>query len=743
MQSPVGIRYTRDYLLIPEYRTNRQRILGSLVYLVDMKSFFSSRDVEVGVVLATYQDLRMRSRGIGHPRRGITARVDLTAKTRQPGSLLMSVPLNIVCFLRQPTRFGKYARRTAAMASVDEIFKVSSGLAHYFLPFMIIQAALTTRRIQVCRARESSILSKIQVRRPATDSCPRCIQLIGTLLIDEVYKSAKTTSNGASRHTPAADDDEMEAGPSLPPDETDQDFGPEAPADDNDDEEGRFFGGGVSKQEYQILDYVEGADTGKAEEKIDAGWLRKTALNFEKRISKNAEMRAKYETEPQKFIGSEADLDADIKALSVLSEHPELFKEFVRLGCADSLVGLLAHENTDIAIDAIEIIGELIDEDVTAEDDQWNALVDAFIDADLLGLIVSNLSRLDENDESDRSGVYHALGIVESLCSRAPVAIQVGGNRELLDWLLSRIQKTEPTVSQNKQYSAEILAILSQVSQENRRGLIELDVVDRMLQLIASYRRRDPEKGGEEEEYMENLFEALTCLVDEVEGKSKFVEAEGVELCLLMLKEGKMSKAPAVRLLDHASAGMLAGQVCQRIVEAGGLKATFTLFSKTHDRRLLSHLVAIFASMLRLLPAASAERIRTLAKFVEKDYEKVVKLMALHRDYSTQVKRVEQENAAEQREASEAEAEELQVELLSRRLDAGLFTLQTIDVIFAWLSAEDGGARRKIKQLLAERDETIASIHATLSEQRDGLDVSEEDGQDMREMLGTLLDFLK
>ncbi|KAF4125962.1 beta-catenin-like protein 1 [Geosmithia morbida] len=564
---------------------------------------------------------------------------------------------------------------------------------------------------------------------------------------NEIYKSAKTSSNGASRHTSAADEDEeMEAGPTLPPDdgEDEQDFGPEMlPDNDDDDEEGRFFGGGVTKQEYKILDYVEGADTGRAEDKIDVGWLRKTALNFEKRISKNAEMRAKFESEPQKFIGSEGDLDADIKALSVLSEHPELFVEFVRLGCANSLVGLLAHENTDIAIDAIEVIGELIDEDVAAKDHQWNTLVDALIDADLPGLIVSNLSRLDESDESDRNGVYYALGIVESLCSRTPVAIRVGDSEELLRWLLSRIQRTEATVTQNKQYSAEILAILSQASQETRRGLIQLDAIDLMLQLISSYRKRDPEKGGEEEEYMENIFEALTCLVDEVEGKVKFVEAEGVELCLLMLKEGKMSKGPALRLLDHAAAGNLAGQVCQKIVQAGGLKSTFTLFIKTHDRRLLSRLVAIFASMLRLLPATSAERIRTLAKFVEKDYEKVTKLMTLRRDYSARVKQVEQANEAEQQGASEEEADELQVELLSRRLEAGLFTLQTIDVIFAWLVAEDKGARRKIKQLLAERDETLAVFHTTLSEQRDGLDTSEEDGQDMKEMLGTLLEFLQ
>jgi hypothetical protein len=37
-------------------------------------------------------------------------------------------------------------------------------------------------------------------------------------------------------------------------------------------------------------------------EKVDSSWLRRLSLNFEKRISKNAELRAKFETEPQKYV---------------------------------------------------------------------------------------------------------------------------------------------------------------------------------------------------------------------------------------------------------------------------------------------------------------------------------------------------------------------------------------------------------------------------------------------------------
>ncbi|KAK5994922.1 Beta-catenin-like-like protein [Cladobotryum mycophilum] len=536
---------------------------------------------------------------------------------------------------------------------------------------------------------------------------------------DEVYKASKLSPNDTNRHA-SVEDVPMTEG------DDEDDFGPELPQ--------------KMATTRRILDFVDEADTGSAPDKIDAAWLRKTALNFEKRITKNAELRAKFEDQPQKFIASEADLDSEIKGLSILAEHAELYSDFVKLGCVGSLTGLLAHENTDIAIDAIEIIGELTDEDTTAEDAQWNALVDALLDNDLLGLLVSNFSRLNEEDESDRNGVYYSLGVMENLCSRKPTAIRMAEEDRLLEWLLQRIQRKESPVTQNKQYAAEIFAILAQSAPENRRKLASLDAVDVMLQLVAPYRRRDPDKGSEEEEYMENLFEALTCLVDEPAGKSKFLEAEGTELCLIMIKESKMAKASALRLLDHAAGGAAGVEVCQKAVEAGGLKATFTLFNKTQDHRLLNHLLAIFATMLRFLPADSAERIRLLAKFVEKDYEKITKLIKLRRDYAGRVVMAEEEF---KRSGGTGDTEENEVELLSRRLDAGLFTLQLVDVILAWLVAEDGGAKQKVKKLLAERDEDLGSVKATLKEQLNGLDTTEKDSKDLGDMLGTLLDFLQ
>jgi beta-catenin-like protein 1 len=78
-------------------------------------------------------------------------------------------------------------------------------------------------------------------------------------------------------------------------------------------------------------------------------------------------------------VVSEADLDSEIKSLSALSEHPELYEEFSKIGCAGALVSLLSHENTDIAINAIQIISELTDEDVETEQEQWDSIANAMV----------------------------------------------------------------------------------------------------------------------------------------------------------------------------------------------------------------------------------------------------------------------------------------------------------------------------------------------------------------------------
>lgn len=552
-----------------------------------------------------------------------------------------------------------------------------------------------------------------------------------------VYKATKISSSSSPRASGAIaededEDEDIQAGPALPPD------------DEGDDEDGRFFGTGITQEGTDALDYLDQAD-GETwqEEKIDAAWLRRLATSFERKVVKNAELRAKYEKDPAKFMDSEADLDAEIKSWSLLSEHPHLYIEFAQSGSVASLVGLLAHENTDIAIGAMEIISELLDEDVQAEPEQWDALVQAFLEADLLALLMSNLQRLDEEDESDRSGVYHSLAVLENLAGQQSVAEQIG-QEEVLMWLCNRIQTPEKPVSQNKQYAAEVLQVLLQSSLLLRRRLaLDMDGVDVFLQLLAIYRKRDPPKDSHEEEYAENLFDALTCTVDEPEGKSKFVEAEGVELCIIMLREGtKNIIQRALRVLDHATNGhgAPAAAVCERIVEVAGLKILVGMLMKGKDAANTEHLLGIFSALLRLLPGESAARIRTLAKLTEKGHAKVLRLVQLRKTYAGKVQVVDREIAQEEKHLTTEEKAERADVWFSRRLDSGLFCLHMVDAILAWLVAEDIEVKETVLQ---EFHGGLNPIRVSLGEQVRGLEGGgTEEDQDTREMLETLIDYL-
>jgi beta-catenin-like protein 1 len=112
------------------------------------------------------------------------------------------------------------------------------------------------------------------------------------------HKSAKLTTNGSPHTATVEEDDDADiaAGPSLPP---------EIDNDTDADDEGRFFGSGVSADTRNALDYVESVEgeDGMAEELIDTAWLRKMAVGFERRITRNAELRTRFEGEPEKYVG--------------------------------------------------------------------------------------------------------------------------------------------------------------------------------------------------------------------------------------------------------------------------------------------------------------------------------------------------------------------------------------------------------------------------------------------------------
>ena len=131
------------------------------------------------------------------------------------------------------------------------------------------------------------------------------------------------------------------------------------------EEDERFLASGMSAQQQEIWDLVDAAESAPAS--IDASTLKRMVLKFEKILTKNQELRIKYAQEPSKFIESEADLDEEIKNLNGISSYPDLYPLLIQLGTLNSILSLLAHENTDIVIATVSLLNEWTDEDVVAQ----------------------------------------------------------------------------------------------------------------------------------------------------------------------------------------------------------------------------------------------------------------------------------------------------------------------------------------------------------------------------------------
>ena len=101
-----------------------------------------------------------------------------------------------------------------------------------------------------------------------------------------------------------------------------------------------------------------------------------------------------------------------------------------------------------------------------------------------LELLVENLNRLNEEEEADRLGVFHLLGILENVLAFNPnISKTLIKKTKTLSWTLNRIQN--PVQDDNRGYAAELLSILLQSDRENRIAYGKNDGVEASLKVLS------------------------------------------------------------------------------------------------------------------------------------------------------------------------------------------------------------------------------------------------------------------
>ncbi|XP_053600988.1 beta-catenin-like protein 1 isoform X2 [Plodia interpunctella] len=480
----------------------------------------------------------------------------------------------------------------------------------------------------------------------------------------------------------------------------------------------------TDKEREDILRFVETEVT--EGEVLDETAVKKLVLNFEKKALKNREMRIKFPDQPEKFMDSEIDLHEALQELSAVATVPDQYPLLVELKCINSLLELLSHDNTDISTKVVHLLQEFTDVDILHESEEGaEELISALAEAECPALLLHNLNRLDEQVPDERDAVHNTLGIIENITEfRTELCLEVA-KQGFMQWILKRLKMKVP-FDGNKLYATEILSILLQNTPENRKLLGELDGIDVLLQQLAFYKRHDP-SGAEEQEAMENMFDALCCALLEPANRERFLRGEGLQLMNLMLREKKMSRNGSLKVLDHALAGADGRDNCNKFVDILGLRTVFPLFMKTPKRKRIltvdqheEHVVSIIASMLR--NCQGSQRQRLLAKFTENDLEKVDRLLELHFKYMDKVDRTEKE--------MEQEGEELDDDAqYLKRLSGGLFTLQLIDrIILEVCTAGPSSIKQRVQRVLSLRGGSLKIIRHVMREYAGNLgDVGSEE----------------
>lgn len=488
----------------------------------------------------------------------------------------------------------------------------------------------------------------------------------------------------------------------------------------------------------RMLENEEGGET------LDETGVKKIILAFEKKALKNQETRIKFPDNPEKFMESEMELHDGLQDMKSLATVPDYYPIIVDLNCVPSMLGLLTHDNTDIAVGVLDLIQELTDVDTMNESEEGaESLIQTLVDNQVFALMIAAFDRLDESVKEEADGVHNAMSIVENIVELRPNVAKNAAEAGFMTWLIKRLKEKVP-FDVNKLYASEILSILLQSEPSNRRMYGELGAIDSLLQQLAYYKRHDPNI-QEESELMENLFNCLCSLLAEKDNRERFLQGEGLQLMNLMLREKKKSRSGALRVLDHALSGSEGVQNCCKFVDILGLRTIFPLYMKTPKKSKRAgvtideheeHVVSIIASLFKNCTvgnSAAKQRDRLLVKFTEGDHEKVDRLMELHEKYSSKVDNADSKIRREMRVLGEDFSDE---EIYIRRLQEGLFVLQFVDYIILEICASGASTvKQRVLQILNLRGGSLKMVRDVVREYAGNLgDAAEtEDGENSQE----------
>lgn len=471
----------------------------------------------------------------------------------------------------------------------------------------------------------------------------------------------------------------------------------------------------VRRQE-EIRAYIEQNEIagGEDNEVYNAAFLNKLLISFEKAVSLNIELREKYIDEPLKFMNSEEELDTAIKSLSVLSNAPQLLALFIKSGSTETLMSLVTHVNSDIADEAIKVTSELLDiesSEVSEEDGEYITEFGQYLitTQDLGNVVVSFLQQKLKSDELDTEAVADALRIIENLIAfeNSELFAKAFLQTDLVSWLIGSFNDSRHVPTAIRNNCAELLAsVLVHYPKDFSQTLArDNSNIDKLLQSIATIRGKKIKKSSDEEGFFKDMFDILRISVRDDKANSQFLENEGVDLMLILIKDEQHNwiVEEAFKVLTETLKGSNRLESAQNLIKSGALKQLFKVFhsekssnskKKEKSKADLSQELAvqIISLLMRWLPLGSEERNRVIKKFVVNNFEKLYQILRI-RDELKESVATEEAKQRQVRDENDDDEDSLrhfanEIEFEEQLSRAGKDQLKVINVILAWLIVE-------------------------------------------------------
>jgi beta-catenin-like protein 1 len=362
--------------------------------------------------------------------------------------------------------------------------------------------------------------------------------------------------------------------------------------------------------------------------------MRKAVNALKKAIEVNELQRAQHVNEPERYMESEVALYEHIAAWKAIASDPtRLFPIAIEMELVQNLLQLLLHDNVDLAAAVISTLVEWLDPDLLqSKEESESGEEEAALLASVAAVasivvhegaepLVSNLSRLNSNNEEDEvgKGIEDVMTLIEnlieidSLCAlvekvalvpnEKSLAAHLCKDTKLLSWCFQQVEENGSL----RDRALEIISLMapkedvydavsdwsrlppyvSSFAEQKEDGKTQdnsatLDGIEILLQTVAAFRKRQPADETEVER-LENagliVTSALTFSSTNVEA---FLSAQGIELVIRCLKERVHAGGIVLPWLDWTGTDHVYKTACEHMIVAGFLKYLLPLLMGNH-----------------------------------------------------------------------------------------------------------------------------------------------------------------